>query len=65
MEDVLLEPGIDIASLYRTDFNEVMQEALVTQGWQNQPAVFNEMESLSGKREDRVPYPACIVAQNP
>jgi hypothetical protein len=49
IEDVLLDPGIDIASLSRPHFNEVLQKAFVTRAWQNQPAVFNEAKDPTAK----------------
>jgi len=42
IEDILVDPGIDVASLSRPHFNELLQTAFVTRGWQSQPAVFHE-----------------------
>jgi hypothetical protein len=45
IEDVILDPGIDIASLSRPHFNEVLKDLFSKKGWESQPSVFDERSS--------------------
>lgn len=42
IEGVLTDPSIDPALLSRPRFNEILQEAFIAEGWEDQPAVFDE-----------------------
>lgn len=41
IENVLLDPKIEIASLSRPRFNEILDQLFVNKGWERQPAVFD------------------------
>ena len=43
IEDVLINSKIDLTNLSRPNFNKVLEDAFVSKGWQNQPAVFDEV----------------------
>ncbi len=51
IEDVLTEHQIDIASLSRPKFNDVLKDLFVSKGWENQPAVFNEHGDPAAKMD--------------
>ncbi len=51
IEDVLLDPGIDIASLSRPHFNEVLKDLFAKKGWESQPSVFDERGDPSAKMD--------------
>ena len=42
IEGVLLDSNIDIASLSRPHFNEVLKNLFPKKGWESQPPVFGE-----------------------
>lgn len=42
IEDVLTNAQVDVATLSRPRFNEILQNAFVEKGWEDQPAVFDE-----------------------
>jgi hypothetical protein len=57
LEDVLLDPSIELSELSRPRFNEVLQELFVAKGWESQPAVFDEPGDPSARLDflkDRV-----------
>lgn len=51
IEDVLTGPSIDISSLSRSHFNEVLRDRFVNKGWSGQPHVFDEHEDPSAKMD--------------
>lgn len=51
IENVLMEPGIDVPSLSRPRFNELLEEALVEKGWVSQPPVFDEPGDPSARMD--------------
>lgn len=51
IEEVLMDPTIDIPSLSRPRFNEVLKERFVAKGWQSQPSVFDEPGDPSAKMD--------------
>jgi hypothetical protein len=42
LENVLLDPSIDVSKLSRPAFNALLRESLVPRGWEDQPAVFDD-----------------------
>lgn len=42
IENVLINPSIDIPSLSRPHFNDILKEAFIAKGWESQPTVFDE-----------------------
>ena len=51
IEDVLMDLSIDISSLSRPHFNEVLKDLFVKKGWESQPSVFDEREDPSAKMD--------------
>jgi len=51
IEDVLMDPLIDVSSLSRPQFNSVLRERFVSKGWESQPPVFNEPKDPSAKMD--------------
>ncbi len=51
IETVLTNPNIDISSLSRPRFNEVLKELFIEKGWQSQPSVFDEADDPSAKMD--------------
>ena len=51
IEEVLLDDRIDIATLSRPHFNEVLKELFVKKGWESQPPVFDEPKDPSAKMD--------------
>ena len=51
IESILVDPGIDIASLSRPHFNEVLKDLLTKKGWESQPSVFDEPGDPSAKMD--------------
>jgi hypothetical protein len=49
IEGVLLSPSIDMSSLSRPHFNEVLVDLFLKKGWESQPYVFDEREDPSAK----------------
>jgi hypothetical protein len=49
IENILTDPRIDLASLSRPQFNEVLRERFVSRGWEDQPPVFNEPNDPAAK----------------
>lgn len=57
IENILTDPSIDLSSLSRPKFNEVLEEKFVSKGWTSQPPVFDEPKDPSAKMDflkDRV-----------
>lgn len=50
-ERVLKDSSIDIASLSRPQFNEVLDDLFVKKGWESQLSVFNEKGDPSAKMD--------------
>lgn len=42
IENVLLDSSIDIPTLSRPRFNDVLKDRFVKKGWESQPSVFDE-----------------------
>ena len=42
IENVLLDPSIDIASLSWPNFNRVLEDLFMKKSWESQPSVFDE-----------------------
>ena len=51
IEDVLRDRSIDPAVLSRPKYNEFLREALVSRGWEDQPAVFDESGDPGAKMD--------------
>ena len=49
IENTLLSPSIDIKTLSRPKFNELLKELFIKQGWASQPSVFDEPRDPSAK----------------
>lgn len=51
IENMLTDPGIDVSSLSRPDFNSVLKDLFVNKGWESQPPVFDEPKDPSAKMD--------------
>jgi len=51
IEDLLAHPSIDISTLSRPQFNEVLKDLFVDKGWNSQPPVFDEPGDPSAKMD--------------
>jgi len=51
IEDILTDPTIDLASLSRPHFNEILRDAFIAKGWDDQPAVFDEPGDPAAKMD--------------
>lgn len=51
IESILTNSSINIASLSRPYFNELLRKLFVAKGWEDQPAVFNEPNDPSAKMD--------------
>ena len=51
IESVLMDPSIDISSLSRPIFNDILKERFVTKEWESQPPVFDEPGDPSAKMD--------------
>ena len=51
IESVLMDPSIDIPSLSRPGFNDILKDRFVTKGWRSQPSVFDEPGDPSAKMD--------------
>lgn len=49
IEDVLLDPSIELPSLNRPHFNKILEKLFIQKGWETQPKVFNENQDPSAK----------------
>lgn len=57
IESVLTDPGIDVGSLSRPEFNRVLDDSFVIRGWTPQPQVFEDVKDPGAKLDfmkDRV-----------
>jgi len=51
IENVLTNPSIDVSSLSRPRFNEVLEDLFVSNGWDSQPSVFDEPGDPSARMD--------------
>lgn len=51
IEEVLLDPSIDVVTLSRPIFNAQLRDRFVAKGWEHQPAVFDEPGDPSAKMD--------------
>jgi len=51
IEDVLMDPSIDLSSLSRPRFNEVPRDRFVAKGWESQPPVLDEAGDPSARMD--------------
>jgi len=51
IESILTDANLDIASLSRPKFNELLKEKFVEKGWESQPSVFDESKDPSAKMD--------------
>lgn len=51
IDTVLTNSSIDISSLSRPHFNEVLKDLFIEKGWQSQPPVFDEADDPSAKMD--------------
>ena len=51
IESTLTDPNIDVSTLSRPHFNEILDEKFVERGWERQPPVFNEPKDPSAKMD--------------
>ena len=51
IEAILTDNTIDVSTLSRPHFNEILDQKFVEQGWERQPAVFNEPKDPSAKMD--------------
>jgi len=49
IEDIVTDSNIDVSSLSRPHFNDLLKERFVRRGWETQPPVFNEPNDPSAK----------------
>jgi hypothetical protein len=51
IENILISSKIDIATLSRPHFNEILQKAFIAKGWENQPPIFDEPGDPSARMD--------------
>jgi hypothetical protein len=51
IENLLTDPTINISSLSRPRFNDILRERFVSRGWESQPPVFNEPNDPAAKMD--------------
>jgi hypothetical protein len=51
IEDTLTDPTIDLHSLSRPKFNEILEQKFVSKGWESQPSVFDEPKDPAAKMD--------------
>jgi len=51
IEAILTDRTIDVSTLTRPHFNEILDQKFVEKGWERQPAVFNEPKDPSAKMD--------------
>lgn len=51
IENILTDSSIDIPSLSRPKFNEVLKDKFIGKGWESQPPVFDEPNDPSAKMD--------------
>jgi hypothetical protein len=49
IEDILLDPSVELHSLNRPHFNKILEDLFAQKGWETQPKVFNENQDPSAK----------------
>ena len=49
IENILLDPSIELHTLNRPHFNKVLEDLFIQKGWETQPKVFNETKDPSAK----------------
>ena len=49
IEEVLLDPSIELTSLNRPHFNKILENLFIQKGWESQPKVFDEKQDPSAK----------------
>jgi len=47
IEDILLDPSVELHSLNRPHFNKILENLFTQKGWETQPKVFNENQDPS------------------
>ena len=40
IDNILTDPSIDISTLSRPNFNKVLEDLFISNGWESQPSVF-------------------------
>jgi len=51
IESILTDPGVDVSSLSRPQFNSILEEKFVVKGWESQPPVFDEPKDPAAKMD--------------
>ena len=51
IEKIITAPDIDVSSLSRPKFNEILEERFVKRGWESQPSVFDEPKDPAAKMD--------------
>jgi hypothetical protein len=51
MENVLTDGNIDVSSLSRPRFNDILKDLFTDKGWESQPSVFDEPGDPSAKMD--------------
>lgn len=51
IEEVLMDPSIDISSLSRPNFNALLKDRFIRKGWESQPSVFEAPRDPSAKMD--------------
>ena len=51
IEKVIKNPSINISSLSRPNFNNVLKDLFVSKGWENQPSIFHEAKDPSARMD--------------
>jgi hypothetical protein len=51
IEEILTDPNIDVSSLSRPAFNQLLDQSFVSRGWESQPAVFAEVGDPTAKMD--------------
>ena len=49
IENILLNPNIELHTLNRPHFNKILENLFTQKGWETQPKVFNENQDPSAK----------------
>ena len=49
IENILLDPSIELHSLNHPHFNKVLENLFIQKGWETQPKVFDEKKDPSAK----------------
>jgi len=51
IEKILTDPRIDVSTLSRPKFNEILNDKFTSKGWESQPPVFDEPSDPSAKMD--------------